>query len=60
MTKGPDDTLIVQTNSKLRGPKAMSLTKKKGEVKTKTVTEGFYSKGKDGVAFVEPKVFFES
>jgi len=50
---------VVQTNAKIRGPKAMSLQKKQGDGVRKRVVDGYYSKGKDGVAFVEPKVFIQ-
>jgi len=53
---GPDSDIVVQTNAKIRGPKAMSLQKKQGDGVRKRVVDGYYSKGKDGVAFVEPKV----
>ena len=39
----------------MRGPKAMSLSKKTATVK-KRFGEGYYSKGIEGVANVEPKV----
>jgi len=53
---GPSSKLIIQTSPKYEGLKAISITSKTTKsVKSKN-QEGYYSRGKDGLAFVEPKV----
>jgi hypothetical protein len=52
--------MVIQTNPRIRGPKATSISRKEAAVAKKSIVDGFYSKQRDGVAFVEPKVILNS